>query len=88
MGLWAPSLIDNNVHILMKQKWRASGAGAGRALLAYNANCREKEIYQKQQYIDESNAFAFWQVKYICGIWYSYVYMITIYPIWYFFLTD
>ena len=48
----------------------------------------KKKIYQKQQYIDESNAFAFWQVKYICGIWYSYVYMITIYPIWYFFLTD
>ena len=52
VDLWAPSLIDNNVHILRKQKWRASGVGAGRALLAYNANCREKEIYQEQQYID------------------------------------
>ena len=36
VGLWAPSVIDNSDHILIKQKWRASGTGKWRAWLAHN----------------------------------------------------
>ena len=52
VGLWAPSLIDNIVHIFMKQKSRASGACAGKTWFPHNANCRKYEMYQGQQHID------------------------------------
>ena len=58
MGLWAPCLINNGVHILKKQRWRTSGTGARRACLTDNTKLMSIRC-------NRNNKILIWQILFV-----------------------